>query len=56
LQKLVKVNSHTNFLETFNDRNSFTNRDLHRNKQGKNLVKLFSFLQHLFQALRNLFR
>jgi len=40
LQKLVKVNPHTNFLETFNDRNSFTNCGLHHNKQGKNLVKL----------------
>jgi lysophospholipase L1-like esterase len=40
LQKLVKVNTHTKFLETCNDRNLFTNHGLHRNKQGKNLVKL----------------
>ena len=40
LHKLVKVNPHTSFLETFNDRNLFTNHGLHRNKLGKNLVKL----------------
>ena len=40
LQKLVKVNPHTSFLETFNDRNLFTNHGLHHNKLGKNLVKL----------------
>jgi len=46
LQKLVKINPHSNFLETRNDRNLFTNHGLHRNKQGKNLVKfqLASFL------------
>jgi len=46
LQKLVKINPHSNFLETSNDRNLFTNHGLHHNKQGKNLVKfqLASFL------------
>jgi hypothetical protein len=40
LQKLVKINPHTKFLETCNDRNLFTNPGLHCNKQGKNLMKL----------------
>jgi hypothetical protein len=40
LQKLVTVNPHTSFLEVFNNRNIFTNHGLHRNKLGKNLVKL----------------
>jgi len=46
LQKLVKINPHSNYLETSNDRNLFINHGLHRNKQGKNLVKfqLASFL------------
>jgi len=49
-QKLVKVNSHSNFLETRNDRNLFTNHGLHRNKLGKNLVnlQLASFLLTTF--------
>jgi hypothetical protein len=40
LQKLATINPHTNFLEIINDRNLFTNHGLHRNKLGKNLVKL----------------
>lgn len=50
LQKLVKVNRHTNFVETCNDRNLFTNHGLHHNKQGKNLVnlQLASFLLTTF--------
>ena len=40
LLKLVKVNAHTSFLEICNDRNLVTNHGLHRNKLGKNLVKL----------------
>jgi hypothetical protein len=50
LQKLVKINPHTKFLETCNDRKLFTNHGLHRNKQGKNLVKLqlASFLYTTF--------
>jgi hypothetical protein len=40
LQKLVKINPYTKFLETCNDRNLFTNHGLHRNKPGKYLVKL----------------
>jgi len=40
LLKLVKVNPHNSFLEICNDRNRFTNHGLHRNKLGKNLVKL----------------
>jgi lysophospholipase L1-like esterase len=50
LQKLVKINPHTKFLETCNDRNLFTKHGLHRNKQGKNLVKLqlASFLYTIF--------
>ena len=40
LQKLVKVNPHISFLETFNDRNLYTNHSLHHNKLGKILVKL----------------
>ena len=50
LQKLVKVNPHSNFLETCNDRNLFTNHGLHRNKLGKNLVnlQLASFLLTTF--------
>jgi hypothetical protein len=38
LQKLVKINPH--FLEISNDRSLFTNHGPHRNKLGKNLVKL----------------
>jgi lysophospholipase L1-like esterase len=50
VQKLVKINPHTKFLETCNDRNLFTNHGLHHNKQGKNLVKLqlASFLYTTF--------
>ena len=50
LQKLVKVNPHSNFLETCNDRNLFTNHGLHCNKLGKNLVnlQLASFLLTTF--------
>jgi hypothetical protein len=49
-QKLVKVNPHSSFLETFSDRNLFTNHGLHLNKLGKNLVKLklASFLYPAF--------
>ena len=39
LQKLVKGNQHTSFLETLNNRNLFTNHGLHRSKLGKRLVK-----------------
>jgi hypothetical protein len=38
LKKLVKVFPHTSFLETDNNRNSFTNHGLHLNKSGKRLV------------------
>jgi len=51
LKKLVKVFPHTSFLETENNRNSFTNHGLHLNILGKQLVtcQIASLLQSIFE-------
>jgi hypothetical protein len=40
LQKLVKINPHSKFLETPNDINLYTKHGLHFNKKGKYLINL----------------
>jgi lysophospholipase L1-like esterase len=49
--KLVNVSPHASFLETDNNRNSFTKHGLHLNKSGKRLVtyQLASLLQSVFE-------
>jgi hypothetical protein len=51
LKKIVKVLPHTSFLETDNNRNSFTNHELNLNKPSKRLVtyQLASLLQSIFE-------